>query len=80
MEPFYLITFLVLAACTAVLEAKKASGTPKAYSSDKGFLTFRNNYILVYSLMMGAHSDLHLTNQLAIVQVRQLHCGTTFGT
>lgn len=60
MEPFYLITFLVLAACTAVLEVGKASGAPKAYSSDQGFLAFRNNYILVYSLMMGARTTIRL--------------------
>jgi Sugar-tranasporters, 12 TM len=53
MNSFYVITFAVLAICTAILErCKAASG--KAITGNKSFQAFRNNYILVYSLMMGA--------------------------
>ena len=54
MNPFYIITFAALAACTGLLEYRKAHSGPKPYANDKSFLSFRNNYILVYSLMMGA--------------------------
>jgi Sugar-tranasporters, 12 TM len=54
MNLFYVVTFAVLAACTALLEYRKAQGGAKPYASNKGFLSFRNNYIFVYSLMMGA--------------------------
>ena len=57
MNPFYIVTFVVLAACTALLEFKKAQGGAKPYASNSSFLSFRNNYIFVYSLMMGAYGD-----------------------
>jgi hypothetical protein len=54
MHFFYQSTFLVLAATTGLLEYLKAHGAPKPFSTNNSFLSFRNNYLLVYSLMMGA--------------------------
>jgi hypothetical protein len=64
MHFFYQSTFLVLAATTGLLEYLKAHGAPKPFSTNNSFLSFRNNYLLVYSLMMGAtqsapHCDKH---------------------
>lgn len=54
MNPFYIVTFCVLAACTAFLEWFKSTSAPKPYAGNKSFLSFRDNYLFVYSLMMGA--------------------------
>lgn len=53
MNPFYYLSFAVLAVCTAALELAKASGAAKPFASNRGFLAFRNNYLFVYTLMMG---------------------------
>lgn len=53
MNPFYAVTFLVLAACTACLEWFKSTAAAKPYAGNKSFLSFRDNYLLVYSIMMG---------------------------
>jgi hypothetical protein len=53
METFYLITFVVLGFCTACLEWFKSTGESKPYQGNKAFLGFRDNYLLVYSTMMG---------------------------
>lgn len=51
MELFYIIVFGGLAAIVAALELSKSSkdriNTPSAFNA------FKNNYLLVYSLMMG---------------------------
>eukprot|EP00892_Ulva_mutabilis_P009517 jgi/Ulvmu1/6938/UM032_0016.1 len=52
MNPFYAVTFVFLAACTACLEWFKSTVAPKPYSSNKSFLSFRDNYLFVYCLMM----------------------------
>lgn len=53
MEPFYIAVFGVLAALAAVLELTKGKSTSSDNTS-KEFSRFRTNYVLVYSLMMGA--------------------------
>lgn len=45
--------FAAVAALTAVLElSKRQSSKPETMNRD--FIRFRNNYVLVYALMMGA--------------------------
>lgn len=51
MEIFYVLVFGVLAVAAGVLEFTKPAETFQIGSAD--FLKFRNNYVLVYSLMMG---------------------------
>lgn len=52
MEVFYGIVFLVSALAAGGVEwSKKSEGSSGA--SDSDFLKFRNNYVLVYALMMG---------------------------
>ena len=53
MEPFYIAVFGVLAALAAALELTKSKSTSTDNSS-RDFSRFRSNYVLVYSLMMGA--------------------------
>ncbi len=53
MEPFYIAVFGALAAIAAVLELTKSKSTSTDNTS-KEFSRFRSNYVLVYSLMMGA--------------------------
>lgn len=53
MEPFYTVVFGVLAAVAAVLELTKSKDSA-ADTSSKEFTRFKNNYVLVYALMMGA--------------------------
>ena len=53
MEPFYTVVFGVLAAVAAVLELTKSKESA-ADTSSKEFSRFKNNYVLVYALMMGA--------------------------
>lgn len=69
MNPFYLITFVMLAACTALLEFMKSQGSAKPYAGNKGFLGFRNNYIFVYTVMMGMAVALTLALCLAMSAV-----------
>lgn len=57
MEPFYTVTFATLAICTGCLEWFKSTAPAKAYQGNKAFLGFRDNYLLVYSLMMGVTSS-----------------------
>lgn len=52
MEIFYVVVFGVLAVCAAVLETTKK--TSNVDNSSKEFSRFKNNYVLVYALMMGA--------------------------
>ncbi len=53
MEVFYTFVFAVLAALAATLEITK-SKEAAVESGNKEFMRFRNNYVLVYALMMGA--------------------------
>ena len=53
MEVFYLSTFGILAALAAGLELTKPTDTTVIKHVD--FRRFRNNYLVVYSLMMGAN-------------------------
>lgn len=66
MDHFYYIVFAVLLILTVALEIKK--GGPGSSDASAGakpgadkmfglFSAFRNNYLLVYSLMMGACFD-----------------------
>lgn len=52
MEVFYYVVFGGLAAVAAVMELSKTSKDRIATSS--AFNAFKNNYCLVYSLMMGS--------------------------
>ena len=52
MEAVYAVTFGVLAALAAVFELTKPKEGQQSTSQD--FLRFRFNYVVVYSLMMGA--------------------------
>ncbi len=50
-----MVVFGVLALFAAVLETTKK--TSAVDNSSKDFLRFKNNYVLVYALMMGTRSD-----------------------
>lgn len=54
MELFYIAVFLVSAVAAAALEGTRKSATGSE-TGNRDFLKFRNNYVLVYSLMMGEH-------------------------
>lgn len=54
MEPIYWLLFGGLAVLAAGLELTKPADTTLVKNAD--FKKFRNNYLLVYSLMMGEHS------------------------
>ena len=51
MELFYIIVFGALAALAAGLELSKPADSTAIKNAD--FRRFRNNYLLVYSMMMG---------------------------
>ena len=51
VETIYLLLFAALAVLAAGLELTKS--TDQSVVKSPTFLSFRNNYILVYSLMMG---------------------------
>lgn len=51
MELFYYMVFGVLAAVVAVLEFSK--NNKDRINTSSAFNSFKNNYVLVYSLMMG---------------------------
>jgi hypothetical protein len=53
MEAFLLLVFAAVAALTAVLELSKRQSS-KPETTNREFVKFRNNYVLVYALMMGA--------------------------
>ena len=63
MEPFYTLLFAILSGAIILLEWPRAStvvgvkaATPAALPP--AFVSFRNNYLVVYSLMMGASAPL----------------------
>jgi hypothetical protein len=51
MELFYILVFGGLAAVVAALELSKSS--KDRINTSSAFNAFKNNYLLVYSLMMG---------------------------
>lgn len=57
MEAFYILLFASIAAATVFLELGKRGGSSSsggaATALTRDFLAFRNNYVLVYALMMG---------------------------
>ena len=53
MEPFYAALFGVAAVLAAVLEYGNRAGRNAPGNTTREFTMFRNNYLLVYSLMMG---------------------------
>ena len=59
MDLVYWLLFGGLAAAAAGLELTKPADTTVVKNSE--FKRFRNNYLLVYSLMMGGHMALHAT-------------------
>lgn len=63
MEVFYYLVFGALAAIVAALELGK-SGKDRVATSP-AFNSFKNNYILVYSLMMCTPPDSWLSPSLA---------------
>ena len=52
MELFYVAVFLLSALAAAALEGTRKTETGSAIAN-RDFLRFRNNYVLVYALMMG---------------------------
>ena len=57
METFLLLVFAAVAAIAALLELYKRQSS-KQETTNRDFIRFRNNYVLVYALMMGAN-DAH---------------------
>lgn len=53
METFVLLVFAAVAAIAALLELPKRQNS-KQETTNRDFIRFRNNYVLVYALMMGA--------------------------
>ena len=54
MESFYLVLFVVQAALAGYLEyANRSKGNSKHQDAPRDFKSFRNNYLVVYSMMMG---------------------------
>ena len=56
MEAFYILLFAAIAATTVFFELGKGRSSSSSMSSTsltRDFLSFRNNYVLVYALMMG---------------------------
>lgn len=57
MEAFYILLFAAIAATVVFFELGKgrsaSSSSSSATSLTRDFLAFRNNYVLVYALMMG---------------------------
>ncbi|KAI9032946.1 major facilitator superfamily domain-containing protein 5-like [Hyaloraphidium curvatum] len=51
MQPFYYLLFGALAAVCVYLEVQKSRGETSAVTSE-AYRTFRNNYVVVYALMM----------------------------
>ena len=76
METVYALFFGVLAALAAVFELTKPKEGQQSTSQD--FLRFRFNYVVVYSLMMGAPRPVRPAAQaMAAVQshmLRQTPC------
>ena len=52
MEYFYIILFVLMAGVALFLELGKSKDSAEG-SLTRDFLRFRNNYVLVYALMMG---------------------------
>ena len=52
MELFYIAVFALSALATGALEGTRKTETGSAVGN-REFLRFRNNYVLVYALMMG---------------------------
>lgn len=52
MELFYVAVFLLSALAAAALEGTRKAETGSSIGN-RDFLKFRNNYVLVYALMMG---------------------------
>ena len=52
MEIFYIAVFLLSAIAAAAVEGTRKSESGSG-SGNRDFLNFRNNYVIVYALMMG---------------------------
>ena len=74
MEPFYPVTFASLALICIGLEVWKRQTQTKSITSTKGFVSFRNNYLFVYSLMMGALPRMHVVKDDTL----RLSCSSSF--
>lgn len=55
MEVFYFLVFGALSAVVAVIELSK--NNKDRVNTTTAFNSFKNNYLLVYSLMMGKNSN-----------------------
>jgi hypothetical protein len=53
MELFYVTAFTILAAVCFYLEITNKSAAANGQVTSDAFRTFRNNYLVVYALMMG---------------------------
>ncbi len=66
MELFYVAVFLLSALAAAALEGTRKTETGSAIAN-RDFLKFRNNYVLVYALMMGeAYSLTHASPDVMV--------------
>ena len=66
MELFYVAVFLLSALAAAALEGTRKTETGSAIAN-RDFLKFRNNYVLVYALMMGETYSLTHSSQDVMV-------------
>ena len=66
MELFYVAVFLLSALAAAVLEGTRKTETGSAIAN-RDFLKFRDNYVLVYALMMGEAYSLTQPSQDVMV-------------
>lgn len=64
MEAFYYLVFGALAAVVAGVELSKSN--KDRINTSSAFNSFKNNYLVIYSLMMGKHSRSHRTRSLSL--------------
>lgn len=71
MEMFYYLVFGALGALVAALELTKTN--KDRINTSSAFNSFKNNYLLVYSLMMGTSFFLDLNHFLVLIGVDLTH-------
>lgn len=71
MEMFFYLVFGALGAVVAALELSKSN--KDRINTSSAFNSFKNNYLLVYSLMMGTSFFLDLNHFLLLIAVDLTH-------
>lgn len=71
MEMFFYLVFGALGAVVAALELSKTN--KDRINTSSAFNSFKNNYLLVYSLMMGTSFFLDLNHFLLFIAVDLTH-------